>query len=38
LVFRSGIKLAVTRSDIPKIDFTPALNRILTQTRTPPQR
>jgi hypothetical protein len=38
LVFRSGIKLAMTLSGILMVDFTPALNRILTHTLTPPQR
>jgi hypothetical protein len=34
-VFRVGIKLGVTPSDIPKVDFATALNRISTHTRTP---
>jgi hypothetical protein len=32
-IFRTGIKLGVTPSDIPKVDFAPALNQILTHTR-----
>jgi len=34
-VFRVGIKLEVTPSDIPKVDFATALNRISTHIRTP---
>ena len=37
-VFRVGMKLGVTPSDMPKVNFTTALNRILTNTRTPPRR
>ncbi len=36
-VFRVGIKFGLTPSDISKVDFATALNRILTHTRTPPR-